>query len=63
MLFFNFKILKIEHLNLKFSLRVFSCFIDIAAKKEKITNSFRNANYEDQLSKVVKSNESLVMDA
>ena len=39
-----------------------SCFSDMADKKRKIANSFRNTRYETKLSEVVKSIENWVMD-
>ena len=40
-----------------------SCFSDIADKKRRKVNSFRNTNYGNQLSKVVKLIKKWVMDA
>ena len=40
-----------------------SCFSDMADKKRRKVNSFRNTNYGNQLSKVVKLIKKWVMDA
>ena len=42
---------------------VLSCLSDMAHKKRKIANSFRNISYENKLPKVVKLNKRWVMDA
>ena len=49
--------------NFKLSLNALSCFPDLADKRKKIGNCFRNTSYQKRLSKVVKSIERWVMDA
>ena len=49
--------------NFKLSLNALSCFPELADKRKKIGNCFRNTSYQKRLSKVVKSIERWVMDA